>query len=80
MQERVNVPFLWTFLGDVWCTMDEIKLMLECFFKEDVQNRFYNGWTFDHYIGAVLVFCPDGTQSLLVVITSLVQFKTAALH
>jgi hypothetical protein len=25
------------------------------------ENHFYNGWTCDHYIGAVLVFCPDGT-------------------
>jgi hypothetical protein len=49
------------FLNDVWCTMDGIKLMLECAADEDVQNRFYNGWTCDHYIGAVLVFCPDGT-------------------
>ena len=35
--------------------------MLECAGDEDTQNRFYNGWTCDHYIGAVLVFCPDGT-------------------
>jgi hypothetical protein len=49
------------FLEDVWCTMDGIKLMLECAGEDDIQNRFYNGWTCDHYIGAVLVFCPDGT-------------------
>jgi len=49
------------FLSDVWCTMDGIKLMLECAAEDDVQNRFYNGWTCDHYIGAILVFCPDGT-------------------
>ena len=48
-------------LNDVWCTMDGIKLMLECAADDDVQNRFYNGWTCDHYIGAVLVFCPDRT-------------------
>jgi hypothetical protein len=41
--------------------MDSIKLMLECAGVDDVQNRFYNGWTYDHYIGAVLVFCPDST-------------------
>ena len=29
--------------------------------NDDVQNRFYNGWVGDHYIGAVFVFCPDGT-------------------
>ncbi len=41
--------------------MDGIKLMLECSGDDDVQNRFYNGWTCDPYIGAVLVFCPNGT-------------------
>jgi hypothetical protein len=41
--------------------MDGIKLMLECAGDDDIQNRFYNGWTCDHYVGAVLVFCPDGT-------------------
>jgi hypothetical protein len=41
--------------------MDRIKLMIECAAEEDVQNQFYNGWTCDHYIAAVLVFCPDGT-------------------
>ena len=35
--------------------------MLECAAEEDVQNRFYNGWTCDHYIGPVLMFCPDNT-------------------
>lgn len=48
-------------LEDVWCTMDGLKLMLECAGDGVVQNRFYNGWTCDHYVGAVLVFCPDGT-------------------
>jgi hypothetical protein len=28
-----------------------------------VLEPFYNGWTRDHYIGTVLVFCPDGTIS-----------------
>ena len=35
--------------------------MVECSGDDDDQSRFYNGWTCDHYIGAVLVFCPDGT-------------------
>jgi hypothetical protein len=48
-------------LEDVWCTMDGLKLMLECAGDDVVQNRFYNGWTCDHYVGAVIVFCPDGT-------------------
>ena len=48
-------------LENVWCTMDGLKLLLECSSDEDEQNRYYNGWTCDHYISAVLVFCPDGT-------------------
>ena len=47
-------------LENVWCTMDGLKLLLECSSDEDEQNRYYNGWTCDHYISAVLVFCPDG--------------------
>jgi hypothetical protein len=48
------------FLADVWCTIDGITLMLECAAEENEQNRSYNRLTCDHYIGAVLVFCPDG--------------------
>jgi hypothetical protein len=32
--------------------MDGLKLYL---------NHFYNGWKHNHYVGAVIVFCPDGT-------------------
>ena len=35
--------------------------MLECASDDVIQNRFYNGWTCNHYVGAVIVFCPDGT-------------------
>ena len=35
-------------LENVWCTMDGIKLLLECAGDEDEQNQFYNGWTCDH--------------------------------
>lgn len=48
-------------LEDVWCTMDGLKLMIETSSKEDDQNNYYNGWTHDHYVNAVLCFCPDGT-------------------
>ncbi len=26
-----------------------------------IQNVIYNGWTHDHYVLSVVVFCPDGT-------------------
>lgn len=48
-------------LQDVWCTMDGLKLMIEASSDEDEQNNCYNGWTADHYVNAVLGFCPDGT-------------------
>jgi hypothetical protein len=48
-------------LDGVWCSMDGLKLLLECSGDKEEQNNFYNGWTGDHYILALLVFCPDGT-------------------
>lgn len=48
-------------LQGVWCTMDGLKLYLQQSPKTVIQNRFYNGWTHDHYVTNVLCFCPDGT-------------------
>lgn len=48
-------------LADVWCTMDGLKLYLEQSGDAVIQNMFYNGWTHDHYVSGVFVFCPDGT-------------------
>ena len=48
-------------LQDVWCTMDGLKLYLQPSSDCTTQKNFYNGWTHDHYVGAVIVFCPDGT-------------------
>jgi len=50
-----------TFLTNVWCTMDGLKLTLEQSGNAIIQERFYNGWTHDHYVSSVLCFCPDGT-------------------
>ena len=48
-------------LHDVWCTMDGLKITLQQSGDSEIQNMFYNGWTHDHYVSSVLVFCPDGT-------------------
>lgn len=48
-------------LENVWCTMDGLKLYLQQSGIASTQNRFYNGWTHDHYVGGVYCFCPDGT-------------------
>ncbi len=51
-----------SFLTDVWCTMDGLKLTLEQSGNALIQERYYNGWTHDHYdVMPVLCFCPDGT-------------------
>ena len=41
--------------------MDGLKLYLQQAGDATTQNNFYNGWTNDHYVTSVFVFCPDGT-------------------
>lgn len=48
-------------LTDVWCTMDGLKLTLQQSGDALIQERYYNGWTHDHYVSSVMCFCPDGT-------------------
>ena len=48
-------------LKDVWCTMDGLKLRLQQAPNLKIQGMYYNGWTHDHYVTAVLCFAPDGT-------------------
>jgi hypothetical protein len=48
------------YMTDVWCTMDELKVMLEQSGDHLIQEQYYNGWTHDHYVSSVLCFCPDG--------------------
>jgi hypothetical protein len=47
-------------LEGVWCYINGLKL---CFQQAggDVttQNNFYNGWTHDHYVTSIFVFCPE---------------------
>ena len=48
-------------LSNVWMTMDGLKLQLEQSPKCEIQNRFYNGWTHDHYETNIFGFAPSGT-------------------
>ncbi len=48
-------------LTNVLCTMDGLMLYLQQSCDWVIQNMFYNGWTHDHYVLSVFVFCPDGT-------------------
>jgi hypothetical protein len=41
--------------------MDGLKLYLQQSGKSGVQEWFYNGWTQDHYVTSVFVFCPNRT-------------------
>ena len=51
-------------LTNVWASMDGLKLYLQQAGTKDgrgdVQNRFYNGWTHDHYVSNLFLFSPDG--------------------
>ncbi len=48
-------------LNDCWVTMDGVKLYLQASGNLEIQERYYNGWTHDHYVTSVFCFCPDGT-------------------
>ena len=48
-------------LAGTWYSMDGLKLTLERSGDRVIQCNYYNGWTHDHYVSAVYVFCPDGT-------------------
>ncbi|KAG9404967.1 hypothetical protein AC1031_004065 [Aphanomyces cochlioides] len=47
-------------LDNVWAVADGLKLYLEQSGDAVIQNMFYNGWTHDHYVSNVFVFCPNG--------------------
>lgn len=47
-------------LTDVYCFADGLKLMLQQSGDVVFQNRYYNGYTHDHYVWNVLVFVPSG--------------------
>lgn len=49
-------------LCHVFCVADGLKLMHEQSGDVVIQNRFYNGWTHDHYVSNVLVFPPNGRE------------------
>ncbi len=53
-------------LHDCWATMDGLKLYLQQAGSTVIQERFYNGWTHDHYVTSVFCFCPDGTIPICV--------------
>ncbi len=51
-------------LHNCWAMMDGLKLHLQQSGNTTIQERFYNGWTHDHYVTSVFCFCPDRTISI----------------
>ncbi len=41
--------------------MDGLKLYLQASGNSDIQERYYNGGTHDHYVTSIFCFCPNGT-------------------
>ncbi len=54
------ISFKYPLLPNVWGAMDGLKLTMEMSGDADEQNRFYNGWTHDHYVTNLFLFSPDG--------------------
>ena len=48
-------------LHNVWATMDGLKLRIQQASTTEKQALYYNGWKHDHFVTAVMCFCPDGT-------------------
>jgi hypothetical protein len=48
-------------LIDCWARMDGLKLHLQASGNLDIQERYYNWWTHNHYVNSVFCFYPDGT-------------------
>ena len=69
-------------LHNCWATMDGLKLYLQQAGSTEIQERFYNGWTHDHYVTSVFCFCPDGTipivSSMLQVLSMTARWRSLA--
>ena len=48
-------------LQNCYAVCDGLKLHLQQSGNHLIQNRFYNGWTHDHYVSNIFVFVPNGT-------------------
>ena len=41
--------------------MDGLKFYFQQAPDADKENNYFNGWKHDHYVGAAIVFFPNGT-------------------
>lgn len=58
---KVAITQQYPILENVWATMDGLKLRIQQASSTQQQALFYNGWKHDHFVTAVMCFCPDGT-------------------
>ena len=58
---KVAITQQYPVLENVWATMDGLKLRIQQASSTQQQALFYNGWKHDHFVTAVMCFCPDGT-------------------
>ena len=58
---KANFAVRHPLLNDCWAMMDGLKLFLQQSGNTDIQERYHNGWTHDHYVTSVFCFCLDGT-------------------
>ena len=61
-------------LTDCWAMMDGLKLYLQASGNSDIQERYYNGWTHDHYVTSIICFYPDETIPMTVRLRRWVRF------
>ncbi len=54
-----------TLLQDCWAMIDGLKLYLQQAGNMVIQERYYNGWTNDHYETSVICFCPNNGREML---------------
>jgi hypothetical protein len=47
-------------INGVWCTMDGLKIPIQCSGDYKTQNAYYNGWLHAHLVGCVFAFAPSG--------------------
>ena len=47
-------------VAEVWAAADGLKLFIQAVGKGSKQNKYYNSYTYGHYINSIFIFSPDG--------------------
>jgi hypothetical protein len=46
-------------INGVWCTMDGLKISIQCSGDYKTQNAYYKDWLHAHLVGCVFAFAPS---------------------